>query len=369
MGKYLKNDKGSVLVMVLIIMLVATVLGTTLLQVSVAETKFSEKNEDKSQAYYIARAGAESVAKYMISDGEGIAEDIIGKTSSFEFKEGSGTVQVIDSGDHIEILSEGNFNGVKQEARLIMRESEESSGSWPAGSIIVKDKITTDGNGNGIVIEGPIVVGNNNDGSVSLGSGEITIEGETVSIEDGVVHDPDLIIDSINIPDSYDNEEFATSGITSDEELIIGESGHTTFNVNYIEGNNTITVSGEGSAHVYITGSKYINSEKEDYAIYTSGSSEINILGNAKLYVYVLTDANVKIIGKGIEGKMFLHAPDSVVEWNNANDDFKGVIIANEVILHNNIEVDYDKDIASGSDSGFPTIGISYSGYSWADIE
>jgi flagellar basal body-associated protein FliL len=77
-GKFIDSQQGSTMVMVLMVMVVLLILGTALISTSVAENRFVVKNEDRIQAYYIARTGAQAVAEYII---QGDASEIIGLTS------------------------------------------------------------------------------------------------------------------------------------------------------------------------------------------------------------------------------------------------------------------------------------------------
>lgn len=54
-----RNSKGSALVVVIIVMAVLTILGSSLLTVSLAESKHAIHQEKKTQAHYLARSGIE----------------------------------------------------------------------------------------------------------------------------------------------------------------------------------------------------------------------------------------------------------------------------------------------------------------------
>lgn len=63
----LRNIKGGALVLVIIILAVFSILGVTLLTISLTENKQAIYQEKKVQAYYIARSGAEAVGSYIIN--------------------------------------------------------------------------------------------------------------------------------------------------------------------------------------------------------------------------------------------------------------------------------------------------------------
>jgi hypothetical protein len=62
-----KNKKGMVLVIVVIVMAVLIILGTALLQIAIADTKFSTLSNKKVQAHYIGRTGIEVGKKILDS--------------------------------------------------------------------------------------------------------------------------------------------------------------------------------------------------------------------------------------------------------------------------------------------------------------
>lgn len=61
----LKNNQGSTLVMVILIIAVLSILGIAVLNASINDNRYAIKEHDYQQAYYIARAGAEATAVYL----------------------------------------------------------------------------------------------------------------------------------------------------------------------------------------------------------------------------------------------------------------------------------------------------------------
>jgi len=88
MNKVLNNNKGIALVGVIMVIVVLAILGTAILQVSLAETKFVVKNHENTQAYYAARAGADAMASYIISNPDEV-QNLISKTA---LNPGTGTI-------------------------------------------------------------------------------------------------------------------------------------------------------------------------------------------------------------------------------------------------------------------------------------
>ncbi len=72
----MKNERGSALAFVLIIFAVLMILGTSVLSMSLAETKFVVHDVMKIKGDYTARSGAEAMASYLIENPDKIQEAI-----------------------------------------------------------------------------------------------------------------------------------------------------------------------------------------------------------------------------------------------------------------------------------------------------
>lgn len=72
----MKSERGSALAFVLIIFSVLMVLGTIVLKVSLAETRFVMHDVETMKVEYTARSGAEAMASYLIENPEKIMETI-----------------------------------------------------------------------------------------------------------------------------------------------------------------------------------------------------------------------------------------------------------------------------------------------------
>jgi hypothetical protein len=68
MFKYINNQKGSALLLVIMIMVVLVIVGATLATVSLAEVKQGVRHEKLSQAHYVSITGAEAVSNYFMSN-------------------------------------------------------------------------------------------------------------------------------------------------------------------------------------------------------------------------------------------------------------------------------------------------------------
>ncbi|OPL10615.1 MAG: hypothetical protein AVO34_10505 [Firmicutes bacterium ML8_F2] len=127
----LNNNKGSAMIVTLMVVLVVTALGFALWSYSTSEVRFTEKDADKMQAHYLARSGAEIVANYMIKNSTGTLVSAITPGSSHlseptALGDGSFVVSVSMNadGDEVTIESTGTVNGVDDKVVLTMAKKD-----------------------------------------------------------------------------------------------------------------------------------------------------------------------------------------------------------------------------------------------------
>ncbi len=147
--KLLNNQKGMALPLVLVILVVLALLGTALWQYSISELRNVANEGDKAQAFYAARSGAETVARY-IKNNPAIADELFDDSSTTvsniielgnEYLGEIGDVQVTVNEleeDKIEIISTGFFNGIEQNVSILLELKE-----FPAPDAVV---VTTSAN-------------------------------------------------------------------------------------------------------------------------------------------------------------------------------------------------------------------------------
>lgn len=124
-GGLIKNRKGSAFAVTMMVLLVLSVLITAYLTLSLTEYKTAIRTEKQKQAYYIARAGAEAVAKHIMDnpDPESVQAllDAPAPSSRVSLGNGAFEVEVIGSIDtKIIVESTGYVGDVSQEARLTL---------------------------------------------------------------------------------------------------------------------------------------------------------------------------------------------------------------------------------------------------------
>ncbi|MBX4270190.1 pilus assembly PilX N-terminal domain-containing protein [Clostridium estertheticum] len=108
----LKPKKGYALVLVIVTAAALTILGTALLSLSLSETKLSINQSKQLQARYIAQAGLDAVAQYIINDSTNLST--IRKTQISSNVSIAGgrfvtTITSVDNNDTITLKSVGTF--------------------------------------------------------------------------------------------------------------------------------------------------------------------------------------------------------------------------------------------------------------------
>ncbi len=359
MFKFNNKRKGSALVIVLIIMLVLSILGTAIMRVAVAENTFAKRNEDRLQAYYIARSGAQSVAEYMIRDAHGDAKDLIGKDSKPKDVSGGSLNVSVDKNDGvIHIISEGEYRGVKQYAKVILNEStwETDARGVFDHAIAAIDSVTKGGNANHAVIEGSVAVKN----SVP-DVGNATVKG-------GAKQDQTLYFPSINFDKEYD-DKVPGNGIIKN--LTVATDPNSTKRI-YAKGINmgngdSITVTGGGTLHLYVD-VRDDNGEIENEVLF-GNKSQLIVKDNSKLLIYTNATNTIEFIGTEGLRNAVIYAPEAKIEFNNANlGTFYGAIYGKVVQIHTHTNLVFaGANVLGDIDLDTSFSGVTYTGYIWID--
>lgn len=130
---FLKSEKGIAMPLILMVLVVLTLLGTALWQYSVSEVRQATRAESKARAYYIARAGAESLARYIMQDPEQVdailddGSESVSDLIDFETEmlgqagEMEVTLRRLDH-NRLEISGTGQSGGVRQSATVVLEQ-------------------------------------------------------------------------------------------------------------------------------------------------------------------------------------------------------------------------------------------------------
>lgn len=121
----MKGNRGSALAITIIVVAVLAILGVALLNITLAENKFSIHEENRIKAYYIARAGAEAVASYIAdkNNPKATIQSLVAKDKA-QTNFGGGYFEVdfpINSVYTPTIRSTGTYRGISQTVTLPMK--------------------------------------------------------------------------------------------------------------------------------------------------------------------------------------------------------------------------------------------------------
>ncbi|QNO16113.1 hypothetical protein HYG86_15725 [Alkalicella caledoniensis] len=306
MLKFLDN-KGSSLTLVLIVLMIMAVLGSTALFAMSSEGKQAARHDHKVQAYYLARTGAEAVSEYIIQNPNNISDiDMLISSIPSDMtnplgNNGSIAIEAVRDDNKVIITSTGIFKGVEDVVVLELTLPGFSLLDYAIFTLSYQpDKMDLKNN---ISIVGPI-------GSNST----IATKNKTDA--------PD-ITENANIPMSelpqFDASLFPA--ITSLQNNYNTSSGDLYVRVHGEKTNRTITVEGNNILHLLVQGELELH-----------GNGEIKTEGNSKIIIYVMDGSEVTISG-GSRINAFVYAPYSVVTWNgggSATEPMLGGFIAQE---------------------------------------
>lgn len=372
--KWFKNDRGSALAITLIIMVVLTILGTAFLNLSVAENRFANRNEDRLQAYYIARSGAQTIAEYMVEDHNDDATLMVGHTSVTNYQVGGGSFTVFVAQDPIQsnvvnITSIGTYNEISQTSKIqISKTSTGVGGLFNHALVAYGDVDAASGSGQGIGIVGSV--------ATVTGTIDSTLDGKYTAAGSGV--DNTIIFPDILMPAgaielgtiNYNNAGTFTFPRVGDVGVVKPNGViEYTYHANSITLQNTIfrVVDNSGNTptenlpnvvvHIYVDG---------DITLATN--SMLSAAANTLLYVYC-KGASVELSGSGENNNVYIYAPNADISWQNAQNHnlFFGGIVGNTITIANKIQIKYNPLLASYSQLDTTNIGVNYTGYKWVD--
>lgn len=404
----LKNEKGSAIVLVLIITGVLTVLGASLLHYSLTDNQQVINDEKRMQAYYLARSGAEAVADYIMKNPEE-ADNLLGKDAEDvkldDETEGTFDVEVTGTSEVPIIVSTGHVDGFERTVRLTLVPHSLGDYAVFCNSIIdIRGGAKIKGNvGTNATAEDSIKLSGNSsiDGNVQIGPGgdpetvvtdssRITKEISQLDSErEYVVPEFPTFPDVTDLIDkgSLTVENNADFTITEDgyyDEINIGNNGSLTINVGndndirkirvgsfYSKGK--IELHGTGKLVLYVDNSFTSDSVNEggsveSLEVYYKGN-DIHLTGG--LFCGTI---NGNIIAKGdsvvidmtgneqLKGALF--APEATIALGG-NAELNGLVVADTVVITGNYGLNYDDEIYFPYDD--QDVCISFRKGLWSD--
>ena len=340
--KYVKNNRGSMLAMILIFTVVLTILGTAILQISLANTRNVIRQESSLKAYFIAQSGANALAHHISTNSSADIAGMVnsGPTNPLNVIDGELTIDVTEVGDSLVISAVGEVREAEKEVKVIM---EKSAGNLFDFTILADNVIDITNHVNVIGTVGT----NATSGSVST-SPNASPQVADIKTEVGVVFPP------IEIPLTYDQTE--TSTISNDFTLNV--SGDTSVHLEQgvsLPTHGTFEVTGSGVLHLYISNGWS-----------SANHSQFVSDPNVTVFVYVIDGSDVYIRSHVFRG--IIYAPYSDVTFHNASGsahggrNFLGSIIANNVYLTGNHTTLEDDSETNGENM---TIDFPYQIMEW----
>ena len=370
----MKNEKGSTLVMVLLIMAIPSILGIGLINSSISDNRFAIKEHDYQKAYYVARAGAEATADYLYNNrmSNSSLNNLISKStsdmenkSSTDFGGGSFKVSLLtNSYNDLFIQSTGLYDGIERTVKVKLEQKNLFD-----SAVIALDKITIKNPSNNR-INGDIATVNDPYISIVDTHGNPLPETEINNVLYNT-HDfyqspgpfppavrPSLSLTTGNVNDLLGGNIVNTSGdLFANTEIGDLNLGSTDLTINLngsdmdlifgsLQSNNaTITVNGSGLLSIYVD-------EIDDY------KGDIVIGNDAKVIFFVEESGTMNLKTGSSVSNMYIYAPEADVSLT-AGYLVVGSIIAENVILESGADITF-----SDSTGVYPEdVGIDM--YSW----
>lgn len=127
--KWLNNQKGMALASVLLVLAVGSILVVGMIAVSVSENRQAGYQTSSMKAYYIARAGADSMVRRLITMDKDYWNDFDTQqeTDPTDFGGGSVAVSVHRTGDDFAVAATGTYRGIERDVKAVLKYNPNSS--------------------------------------------------------------------------------------------------------------------------------------------------------------------------------------------------------------------------------------------------
>ena len=310
------KEQGSALVLVLIMMLIMTVLGTSLLATAQASTKMTIYQENSMKAYFLAESGAKALADYIIDTPTVNIASILASKETENVSVGGGNfkLEVQETDGNLVITANGLVNGVSNQATVVL---EKVIGNIFDYTILALGDISI---ANHVTVIGDV--------ATNSGPDDVSTAPNASPQQNEVITNAGITIPSIEVPSSYD--DVISSKVTGGETIAV--SGE--MKVHLSEGvalsnKENLTVTGNGTLHLFVS-----------KGWQSANHTQLNVSDDVTLYMYVIDSSDVYIRSNKFKGTIY--APNSIVTFHNASGmaiggrNFLGSIIAKEVNLDGN---------------------------------
>jgi hypothetical protein len=321
--KDIRQQKGSALALVIIIFAVLSVLGASVLFVSVNDTRQVMRQQQKIQSFYVARAGADAFASKVIQNPNAFA-DMRVKTET-----APATGQI--AGQDFQVKVTGNISQFIIESAAI-RDGQEDAKLYLLMNefnlldfSIFADQILT--TGNNLDIQGNIGTNLNTiqygnekiDGTITLGPSASLSDLATAKskTEDGL--DAQQLTQLLSFPqvapdDFGDDEpasEFEPEEDIDDSGVYIYEVSDGDKDYRWVDsidlgGNDSLTITGGGELHLFLS------DETISKPIAISGNANIGTDDNSKLFIYYNGNKTIQFNGQA-DSHVYFYAPAATI--------------------------------------------------------
>jgi hypothetical protein len=347
----IKNERGFALPMVLILVTALSILGMTLLGVSVSQAARTVHQEKKEQAFYIAKSGADAIASYIIDHYNPVSLDTAEITNlnagylEQDISLGTGTFQAtVASGpnDTIVISSKGTMGKVRNQATLVLGMDEPvvtmDHAILASKNIDLKNTTTQINNGGNVAAGGSI------DGSIHFSAGgnmesgynkafppEIPFPNTSGWVENTLTSNP------ITQSGYYGSLDFSTTP-NMPESFSVNIPDHKDIHIvfkNIKTKGFTIDIGGAGTGIINI----YVES------IETNGSFSVNNHMKKKVILHVKD--SLKLVGAFNLYGILLYAPTATYTSTTGSLNLTGAMVTRDVTLTGTNLINYDASIAN----------------------
>lgn len=372
---FARNQRGSILLVVLVTMFALILVGTALAGLSIHDQRQTVRQQKSAEAMYVARGGAEAIAAYIMKHPEA-AESILAKGSAeVVVKDGlKFSVDVTASEDGVvSVASTGHAGDYSEKLTFSLLPGPEMAVPveqefWPEFDMAVfaDGKVTV---GNSVLIDG-------NMGTHAIGNGDVSLENS------GTV-DGDVKVgiggNSSNVV-QFKNGAMVTGTISNlDEErnypLPIFPEFPTLPNQGSLSVSSTESVSVAGSydsIDVKKDGKLYFNTDGGDLHIHIKDFSlkgKVYVNGPGRLFLYVdgkFDFGNSVIFNDGGDpNKVFLYydGGNPQIKFNN-NSEFHGSLYARDA----DIDIANSAQVLGSIFTGGTDVKISHSSEAYVRV-
>lgn len=329
----IKNEEGSALVYIIIVMVVMSILGTAALNASLSNTKFSIRDEQSVNAYYIAKAGIDAVSKTFKENPDSI-KSMIGNATGItgNFADGSYVVKITPITKGIKLVSTGKINGttITETLALGMNDLTMAAGIFDnviyndSSSVLDLSSMSNDTLVGDIKSRGPINMFSGHSYSAIPNSGA----------DYSAVVIPSLTAKTITGSTITSNGNYGDVTVAKNNKLVLDASaGPLTIVMKNLVCNGAIEIKTNGSG----VGIVYLFIENSFFLGQNNNSGDTNGLINANsgavvsnLSVFIQGDSNSSTTDFEIKGGVinaYIYAPDANVKLHN-KAQLTGALIA-----------------------------------------